>query len=316
MVRIPLFIAALLLTACGEFGVSDKDEVVQEPIKLDETFIQAPLPKLDVLWVIDDTPSMSDEQAALSDALGAFTDGLDDVGLAWQIGVIRTDISGEDAGILQGMPWVITPALEEPGEALASASEVGLTGQPPEAGLAAAWLALTDPLLTGANRGFRRSDAALHIVVVSDGDDASEITLGGRPDEAFTLFLSDEAQRTGQPAALSAVVGDTPDGCAGEWGSAQAGTRYVAVAQATDGVVQSICDPDFSEITTALGRDTVPWPVRFELTQRPVRDSLRVAIDERRQDDGWTLVLDPPAIVFDLPPAAGVQIRVQYEVEI
>lgn len=305
---------ALLAAGCSEFGVSDHDEIVQDPIILTDSFTQSPLPKLDVLWVIDDTPSMGDEQAALTEALSVFAQGLDDAGLAWQVGVVRTDISGDDAGVLQGLPWVITPALDDPALALAEAAAVGLTGQPPEAGLAAAWLALSEPLMSGLNRGLRRSDAALHVVVVSDGDDASEQVLGGNPDEAFTLFLEDEADRTSQPAVLSALVGDAPDGCAGPGGSAQPGSRYIAVAEATGGVVQSICEPDFSPLVSALAQDTVPWPVQFELTERPVQDTVRVEVDGIRLDQGWALQTSPAAIVFEQPPAAGAEIQVRYTV--
>jgi hypothetical protein len=311
------FLALSLLTAgCSEFGVSDQDEVVQDPIILTDTFTQSPLPKLDVLWVIDDTPSMDDEQAALAEALSVFAEGLDEAGLAWQVGVVRTDISGDDAGVLQGLPWVITPALDDPALALAEAAAVGLTGQPPEAGLAAAWLALSEPLSSSLNRGLRRSDAALHVVVISDGDDASEQVLGGSPDEAFTLFLEEESIRTSQPAVLSALVGDVPDGCAGPGGSAQPGSRYIAVAEATGGVVQSICEPDFSPLVSALAQDTVPWPVLFELTERPVQGTVRVEVDGVRLDEGWALQTAPAAIVFEQPPAAGAEIQVRYEVAI
>ncbi len=309
-----LFMLSLVLPGCSEFGVSDQDEVVQNPITLEERFTQVPLPKLDVLWVIDNTPSMADEQLALSSALTSFTAGLQDAGVAWQVGVVKTDILDDDAGVLQGVPWVITPAQEDLDIALAAAAAVGLDGQPPEAGLGAAWLALTEPLASGLNRGFRRDDAALHIVVMSDGDDASEAILGGRPDEAFLLFLEEEAVRTGQSASLSAVVGDAPNGCIGDLGSAQPGLVYLSVAQQSGGVVQSICEPDFSAITTELGTDTIPWSDRFPLTEVPVTDSIRVAVDGERQDTGWSLEASPPAILFERPPAPGAEITVSYEV--
>jgi hypothetical protein len=314
-VRAATLTSFLLLGSCSEFGISDTDEIVTDPIILEDVFVQAPLPRLDVLWVIDDTPSMADEQAALAAAISPFTDGLQDAGLSWQIGVVRTDISGEDAGVLQGLPWVINSSTDDPASALAAAASVGLNGQPPEAGLGAAWLALTDPLRGGLNRGLRRSDAALHIVVVSDGDDMSGSVLGGSPADAFELFLEEEAARTGQPAVLSAVVGDVPDGCAGFGGSALPGTRYAQVATATGGIIQSICEPDFSPLTAALAEGTVPWPMRFDLSQEPVSGTVRVEVDGSRLDTGWVLVADPPAILFDEPPTPGVEILIRYEVE-
>jgi len=310
------WLISLSLLSCSEFGISDEDEVVTDPIVLEESFVQAPLPKLDVLWVIDDTPSMGDEQAALATAIDPFTDGLQAAGMSWQIGVIRTDITSDDAGVLQGVPWVITPHLDDPAEALAEAASVGIDGQPPEAGLGAAWLALSEPLRSGANRGLRREDAALHVIVVSDGDDLSESILGGNPADAFSLFLEDEEARTGQPAVFSAVVGDVPDGCAGAGGSALPGERYVQAAQNSGGIVQSICEPDFSNLTAALAEETVAWPTRFELSEVPVPDSIRVQIDGVRQDEGWSLLEEPPAVEFSVPPPPRSEIRVRYEVEL
>ncbi|MDP6934661.1 MAG: hypothetical protein QGG40_17195 [Myxococcota bacterium] len=46
---------------CQEFVLSDRDEVVAEPVVVVENFTQTPLPKVDILWVIDDTASMDEE---------------------------------------------------------------------------------------------------------------------------------------------------------------------------------------------------------------------------------------------------------------
>ena len=73
------------------------------------------------------------------------------------------------------------------------AARVGTSGAPPESGLAAAWLALTEPNISGSNRGFRRPDALLHIVFVSDNDDQSDEVLGEDPVGTFQDFLSGEA---------------------------------------------------------------------------------------------------------------------------
>jgi hypothetical protein len=54
--------------------------------------------------------------------------------------------------------------------------------------------------------------------------------------------------------------------------------------------------------------------VLFELTERPVRDTIRVEVDGVRLDEGWTLQTTPAAIVFEQPPAAGAEIQVRYEV--
>lgn len=307
-------LGVVCLAGCSEFRVFGQYEEVQDALVVEERFVQASLPAADVLWVIDDTASMADEHVALADAFDAFAAALDGFGVAWQVGVVTTDISAADAGLLQGDPWILTPDTPDRAAALAQMLDVGTDGASPEAGLGAAVLALSDPLRSEANRAFRRADASLHVVVVSDSDDSSEDVLGEDPAGAFEDFLAAEAASSGQSATLSAVVGDVPAGCTWEGGTALPGTRYAAIAQATGGVVSTICAADLSAVIAALGDVSVSWPVRFELQSEPVADTVRVSVDGQRQDGGWTLELDPAAIVFDVAPAPDAEIDVRYEV--
>ena len=59
-----------------------------------ESFVQAPLPKVDLLLIIDDTASMEQEQAALAAHFAALLDDLDAVDIAWQLGVATTEMDG------------------------------------------------------------------------------------------------------------------------------------------------------------------------------------------------------------------------------
>ena len=306
-------IVALAAAGCSEWSFADRNETARNPLTVEERFVQAPLPKVDLLWVIDDTSSMADEHAALADTMGAFADTLADLGLAWQVGVVTTDLTGADAGRLQGDPWILTPALTDPAAALLQAADVGTHGNPPEAGLGAAWLALTDPLLSGDNRAFRRPDAALHVIVLSDSDDDSAAVLGEDPAGAFEDFLASEAEKTGMDARLSAVVGDVPSGCTWDGGTALPGAVYASVATATGGVVASVCEADLSPVVEAIGEASASWPDTFTLQAVPVADSVRVWVNDTREETGWSLDLATPALVFDEAPAPSAEIRVSYE---
>lgn len=298
----------------SESSLVKEGEEIREPVELEETFLQAPQSKVDILWVVDDTSSMADEHAALESAFAVFASTLSGLELSWQMGVITTDISGGDAGVLRGDPWILTPTLADLEAELQEAAAVGTDGSSPEAGLGAAFLALSEPLRSGDNRAFRRDDASLHVVIVSDTDDDSADVLGDEPAAAFATFLAEEAERSGQPAMLSAMVGDAPDGCTWDGGSAEAGARYLEVAAATGGAQASICSPDLSAVAANLGDLSAVWPDTFALQAVPDPDSVRVWVDDERLSDGFAVVTDPSQIVFDAPPAAGVEIRVRYEV--
>jgi len=292
-----------LLASCGiENLVRGQDREVVDPVVVIETFEQVPHAKVDLLFVIDDTGSMAEEQAALSEAFASFVGAIDELGLAWQIGVVTTASSGDSAGVLQGDPWIITAAAADPVEALAEAVDVGTDGVE-EAGLTAMRLALSDPLISEENRGFRRGDAALHVVILSDDDDSGD-DVGVAID-----FLEDQAAN-GYPAQLSAVVGDVPGGCRGPGGEAFPGTDYAAVAGTTGGTVGSICEPDLEEIAASIAELSAHYPTTFELQAVPA-SSPRVAIDDARQDSGWSL--EGSAVVFETPPPAGSTVEVRYE---
>lgn len=300
------------LSACNgsDWGLSDPDSAALPPVEVDEEFVQTPAPELDVLFVVDSTGSMQQEQQAFADAADAFVSSLDEIGLAWQIGVTTMDPA--DLGHLRGEPWIITPAADDPVAALADAVYVGTDGAPTEAGLYAATAAIDSG--TTANLGFRRPEAPLHIVFVSDGDDSSDEQLGVDPVAAAHLIFDAEAMRTGHAVRASAVVGTDEGGCSGPYGSALYGSRYLDIVAATDGIAVDICTADFAEVADAVRAYGIEWPSSFTLQADPVEDSVIVEVDGVRQTVGWSIQHDIPALVFDTAPAADAEIRVHYDV--
>lgn len=306
-----LTLGAVLLSqhGCVENSFFDDDDQVVDRLRVDEAFEQAPLPEVDILWIVDDTASMAEEQAALAEGFAAFLASLESAELAYQVGVITTDA---DDAVLRGDPWIITPEADDPVDAFERAVDVGLTGTA-QAGLASMIAALSEPLRSGENRGFQRSDAALLAVVVSDDDDASGAWVDGDPVTVALALLADQAQARGLPARLSAIVGDAPSGCSGVSGVALPGSAYAAVAQASGGEVLSICDADLEGLVGSLGGLAAAWPDTFLLQAEPLADSVQVTVDGKRTDSGWRLQLAPAAIVFDAPPDPGAWIVVSYE---
>ena len=301
-----------VLAGCGiENLVRGQDPEFQDPVVVVETFEQAPHQKVDLLFVVDDTGSMAEEQAALAESFAAFVGAIDELGLAYHIGVVTTASEGDEAGVLQGDPWIITAASEDPVGDLAQAVEVGTDGVD-EAGLGAMVLALSTPLVDDDNRGFRRSDAALHVVVLSDDDDASEDVLGADAAASATAFLEEQAEGTGFDAQLSAVIGDVPGGCRGPGGEAFPGTAYAEVAENTGGTVGSICEADLDAVLEAIVELSAHYPTTFELQAEPANKP-RVAIDDERLDGGWDL--EGTTLSFDDAPPAGSMIEVRYELQ-
>jgi hypothetical protein len=303
----------IVLAGCVEFQIEDKDVQVEEPTIIEEIFEQSPTPKVDVLWVVDNTGSMVQEQQMLANGMHRFVEALNHENINWHAGIVTTDVSGNDAGVLQGTPWLITSNIDQAAEALQDAAHVGLLGHQPEAGLAAAVIALS-PELKETNRGFRRDDAALHIVVFSDSDDDSESVLGPNTTERFLEFLDQQAIITGHSASFSAVVGASPHGCIGQGGTALPGTRYIDVVDQSGGTQGNICNADFESVMTVLASQSVEWKTRFTLQAEPDKETLRIQVNDQRIDTGWILLPELPGIEFNVAPEPDAEIRIRYEV--
>ena len=67
-VRLAVCTGLSLLAACGDWSLFKRSEEATDAVVVEESFEQAPVPAVDVLWVIDNSTSMCEEQAALAQA--------------------------------------------------------------------------------------------------------------------------------------------------------------------------------------------------------------------------------------------------------
>jgi hypothetical protein len=294
-----------------------------------DEFDQLGRPKVDILFVIDDSCSMSEEQTSLSSNFQAFIQFATAQQIDYQIGVTTTDIdegNPAEAGRLvpiSGNPAdrIVTPRTQPAPETVFSMNaNIGLDSTFTEKGLEGAYLALSNPLIFQHNAGFLRQDAVLSIIFVSDEEDQSPRAVPFY----INFFLSIKGFRNNNLFTASSIVGDTPSGCGGSAGSAQAGSRYVEVANRTGGVFQSICTADWSRALEDLSTTAFGFKSRYFLTNQPVISSIKVFIDGvevmARSQGGtvnWTYDFATNSINFSpfATPEPGAHIRVEYAAE-
>src|SRR5688500_16619843 len=127
----------LLLGGCGI-------ENAFEPRRWTDTFLQAPNEEVDILFVVDDSFSMAEEQAALAAGLQSFIAAIDEAGSDFHIGVISTSADANDPnrGLLLGDPAVLTRA-DDYVRLFQERVVVGIDGSDHEKGLEAAAVALS-----------------------------------------------------------------------------------------------------------------------------------------------------------------------------
>lgn len=291
-------LSLFLLAACSdyEYASLERLEVFEQP---------GELAKADVLFVIDNSASMDEEQALLGTNFSAFVEILADSASDWQIGVITTDTTASDSATLRG--GILTPATPDVVGAFQDAVGVGTTGSRDEQGLWAAVLA-AEP---GRNPGFLRPGAVFNTVFVSDEDDHSPATV-----QSYLESLATAAGAGG--FASHALVGALPTGCVSGTSAADPGSRYLEAATITGGYFDSICAGDYTPLLTKVGLDVAGWNSVFPLKNIPAEESLAVAVDDvaipERETDGWQYHVGENAIVFvgRAIPRPGMTITVTY----
>ncbi len=245
-------------------------------------------------------------------------------------GDVVADVAvGEDFSLNNDVMF-LTATTPGPEEIFAEMVSQGTSGSGIEEGLEAVRLA-TSPALADYNAGFVREEANFNVMVVSDEQDSS-------PDPVDT-YLQDFAKLKGDAAfrdhsimSVSAVVGMDPPKYDGEAscetinGAAVYGSRYVDAVSQTGGLIDSICDEDFSPIVSDLGLTLSGLQAEFELSHYPDLDSLEVAlyssadadskIRDLTLDTDYTYVEERNSILFELDqvPESEQYIQAVYKV--
>ena len=302
----------------------------------EDVFYQEPTDQVDILWVIDNSPSMEDEQAEVADKFEAFIGNLEDTQLDFHVGVVTTDTDNPDengklVGLTADGPTIVTSEDPDYVGDFQKLIKVGTGGSDKERGIDASLKALSEPLISGYNDGFVREGATLSIIYVSDENDCTDRgALAGNDSTAAcydnvqslvsmkTLIDEAKALKTdGSRILASSIVGpEIVENCDG----AKPGFRYTAMAEAFGGVQGSICENDFSTIMERLGLQVSGVMTSFQLTYPAVEDTLEVYVDdvlvEADPVNGWTYDEVYWILEFNgegVPPR-GAEIRAYYEV--
>jgi hypothetical protein len=91
------------------------------------------------------------------------------------------------------------------------------------------------------------------------------------------------------------------------------GTQYIRAAHGTGGIVQSICDTNWSASLSAIGQDIASQSSQLVLKQKPDSSSINVFVNSSPYSH-WTYNPANNAIKFDTGfiPSVGAQIEIQY----
>ena len=315
-----------------------------------DVFDQLNAPKVDVLWVIDDSGSMAPFQEELADNFGEFFVESGITAADFHIAVTTTLTSSGGGALGQSAPdddmsgWYTSCIESEHYLSPASGSEAVVESRfecnvsvsnrdnvhpersvsdNAEGGLRAALKFLSPPLINdpAANDGFLRDDAKLHVIMVSDEPEQSK----GGIQQYIDFFKNVKGFRNEGLVAISAIA-PPPQGC-DYGGDVLQDDRYKPVVDEMNGRFQEICNSDWSSMMSQLGLDSLGLRVEFFLTRAATAESLGVCVrataaascvpvDQTDESDSNGYFYDPStnSIVFNsnsVPPR-GSRIEVSY----
>ncbi len=301
--------------------------------------------KVDILWVIRNAGLMGPIQTNLATSFNSFMTQFVTKNFDYQMAVATTDIraidpahpsdpnfSGQNSCIV-GSPTIITTTTPNPVNVLATSSDVGYFGSTDSHNLGVLQSAFSAPNLAGCNAGFLREGAYLAVIEVSDTDDDTTAT----PAAALAFLDSIRPPSTTpngatiRPYSVSAMVvdtlahktacdaiGDTTFSTHGV-SYTEVGTKLMTLANATNGVVASVCDADFSADLLSIATHILEQTSAVHLASIPDTTTIQVfensATIAQDSVNGWTFDAATTSIVFHgsaIPMGSSVYVTVNY----
>ncbi len=327
MARLLLALVPFVAIGCVEYDLTNENDeqgTYNPPDLENETrtdrVVQVTVPAVDVLWIIDNSCSMEEEQRALTQNFDSFMAYFTDSGLDFHVGVTSTDMDHiSHSGTLRVDPLYggayidTTFSRDDAINSFTQRAYMGVNGSATERGRDSAWSALVTKRETD-NAGFFRDEASLALIVISDENDYSVmVTI-----DEFASWMNNLKPEP-EMTTFNSIVGPL-GGCAT---AAEPGRDYLQVTEQVGGIEWSICTNDWASLLTALGMQAAGLKREFYLSQIPVADSIAVAVTEPdglEYDDfyegvDWSYSRSRNSISFlQYVPEPLAEVEISYEV--
>jgi hypothetical protein len=278
MRRSTVVAAAALAAGCGSennFGDRPPEWPISKVPPLDEiektdVLVQVTTPMVDILWMVDNSCSMSNDQTDLTENFPHFMEFFAGSGLDYHIGITSSDISNgssyrgaEGTLVVKNGIMVIDPRTPDPILQFQRMATLGVTGRYPERGLGATYLALEVKRDT-MNAGFYRDDASIVTIIISDEPD---YTLAGTITQPEYVQWYQGLKEEMDMRSFSAII-DT-----------RRGSRYEQTAEQIGGIVWDLNDGNWPQVLERLGLQAAGFKREYFLSQLPVEDTIEVSVE-------------------------------------
>lgn len=336
---------ALMMAACG------KQSTTFSLLSSGASFQQATATvnnKIDILWVVDNSGSMGPLQQNLINNYSSFMNHFLTKGYDFQMAVTTSDAYlataqynddpvmakfRDGAGTTHSGVYVINPSTPNALDSFMINANQGANGSGDERILQSLLETLKSPL----NSGFPRPGSFMAVIILADEDDFSNYSRpeGVGTDHSYTqagLLAIDDVI-----AQLDAITASTAtsrnynvnaitvkdDQCLQQHKqnapSATMGTRFIELANKTNGVLGSVCDASYAQALEFIQQRIVSLATRFALGSEPNVSTIVVTVDGVQIPNdpvtGWQYDSATNSIVFSAQatPGAGAAISVSYD---
>lgn len=281
---------------------------------------------VDILFVIDDSGSMSGHQFNLAKNIGLFTAGINaNQVLDYHIGVLTSNMDSPPwrpapgygwKGELNGTTKFITKNTPNGSRELENNLKPGIEGSGTEVFFTPVQAALTPPLVSGVNAGFYRPDSYLALVFLTDAEEQSQLSASDFYKFLLNLKKGDANKIITYGVHIPSNVTTCPR--SGE----PLPTKLEEFFKLTTATTLGLCDADFGVKLAELGADLVRRVSSILYLSRPAQPhTIKVTFGSQtipnHPDKGW--IFDPSrnAILFGeeielLPEPSGTEIEVDF----
>lgn len=288
----------------------------------EQSFQQQHNEKVDVLWVVDNSPSMKPIIANVRNNFSVFVDEFVDLGLDYHMAVITTDMddlnqSGKIQGDIFTSQMLPTTVISD----FLVTIDQGVEGSIFEEAFDASHAALTAPLLNTHNAGFFREqvnnvEPALSIIVLSDENDISDMAYEDY--KAWLLSMKTDPELV----QFHSVVTVDPDTCYADVPDSHLGTDYINLSRETNGYVADICTDQMQDMLLALSSAVAGLKTSISLDYTPSASyTIEVRVDglllSQDEANGWKYDEESNSILFmgeGIPPQ-GASVAITYQVD-
>lgn len=229
--------------------------------------------KLDVLWIVDDSGSMADEQDSLGRNFDAFISDFITKNVDFKMAITTTDTSSatKNGKMVTGSDTKLTSVKAQADEAqflldFKNLVKVGISGSGYEKGLEA-----SEGFMAKHAASWMRSDAYLAVVIISDEEDQS-------PKTPIAYWENLRGYKSSAGLVKVYTIVDKTLSNTGPSGISTGFQRYADVATASAGIVSDIRE-DFANVLSDMGTAIINLLDSFALAATPVNGSLKVYVN-------------------------------------